>query len=199
MSTKYPRPMTGTEPNAKERATWGAWALLWFVPLYAAARIIEPGPMAALVAAVGIFGVLALRPGCNFRERLAGALATVLALAVGLLAMRLLSAGWALLAMGIAYVVIATVLIGWHKRRTPPEAEAAPVSEPSEPQPAAPEPKPRTAAERRAAMERRMAQGADERRRRQAEQAAEYEREAELRRQQGAERRVAEQRRGSRV
>ena len=196
--------MTDTEPNADVRAKWGAWALLWFVPLYAAARIIEPGPLAVLVAAVGIFGVLALRPSCDRRERLVGVLATVLVLAVGLLAIWLLAAGWALLAMGIAYAAIASVLIVRHGRRKPPKVNAS-ESEPSESLPAAPEPKPapeprpRTPAERRAANERRMAQGADEHRCRQAEQAAAYEREAEQRRQRGAERRLAEQRRGSRV
>lgn len=150
-----------------------------------------------------VLGAAAAYTGRDSRERLTGALATVPVLAVGLLAMGLLSPGWALLVTLSVATALVAALVGWHKRRTPPEADTPPVPEQvsgsGESLTAAPEPKPRTPAERRAANERRLAQGADEYRRRQAEQAAEYEREAEQRRQQGAKRRLAEQRRGSLV
>ncbi|WP_419837365.1 hypothetical protein [Candidatus Poriferisodalis sp.] len=171
-----------TNETAGRRREWGRWALLWFVPLYVAARIIDPGPLAILLAAVSILGALALLPDRNGRERATAVLATAAVLAVGLLALRLLSAGWALAAILALTAAAMTALLGWHKRRMsggrPDRPEASPAA--------------RTPAERRAATEARWAQGAEAARRERAEQAAEYERAAEQRRREAAERREAE-------
>lgn len=193
-ATNYPQPMNDTEPDAKpvaKRHRSDDW--IW-VPVGGIAVGASRGgldPRITLIVFVVAFGAVAVWKGRDSRERLTGALAAVSVLAAGWLAFGLLSPGWAALATIAVAVATAVTLIVWHKRRTPPEADT-PVSEPTGLLPAAPEPKPRTPAERRAATERRWAQGADEHRRRQAEQAAEYEREAELRRQQGAARRLAE-------
>lgn len=128
--TKYPDIMP-TNETAGRRREWGRWALLWFVPLYVAARIIDPGPLAVLLGAVSILGALALLPGRNRRERATAVLATAAVLAVGLLAVRLLSAGWALAAILALTAAAMTALLGWHKWRMPddrpdrPEAPAA--------------------------------------------------------------------------
>lgn len=141
---------------------------------------------ARLMTCVALLAAVAAWTGRDPRERFAGIPAALLVLAAGGLTMRLLTPGWWVLTTIAVTTATAVALVGWRKRRTPTEAESAPV--PAEP----PANWPRTAAERRAAMERRMAHGADEQRRRQAERAVEYEREAELRREQGAARRQAE-------
>lgn len=177
--------MTSAAQNLEHRKTWGRWALIWFIPLGIAARIIRPLPLAALVGAVAILGVLPLLPGRDRRERLVAILATIAMLAAGWTTLLLLPSGRASLAIIVTFVVIATAFGVWAKRRRLPWPSQASAGSKQSAASAA-----TTPTERRAATELRWAQGAEQHRRQQADQMAEYERAAEQRRRQGAARRL---------
>jgi hypothetical protein len=181
MSTSdYSQTVTETGARQSKAAKFGYAGLLGIPIGYTARRFAtEQLSLGHLFGIAAVFGVVALWVGRDLRERFVAALTVLPMLGVGWLCQRLLPGVLAYVAMAPVFAAIAGAFVVWWHRRTPPVAESS-------------ERPPVASAARRSATERRWAQGADEHRRRQAEQAAQDERKAEMRREQGAARRLAE-------
>lgn len=82
-------------------------------------RTVLTATVPGLVFGTAFFGTVAVLVGRDGRERRAGLLSPLPLLAVGLLAIRLLPPGWALLVIVAAMSVVAGSFVAWHKRRTP--------------------------------------------------------------------------------
>ena len=126
----YPDTMPTDEPAFEQPTKRGRWAWLWsFVVILAGRSIIDSGmTLARLIAFAGLFGAVALWAGGDFRERLAGLLAAVAVLTVGVLSLRLLSPGWAVAPILFFSVAAVAALIGWQRHRAPAKHEPTPIA-----------------------------------------------------------------------
>lgn len=112
--------MTANEPDAMPTER-GRWEWLWFFVVILAGRSVIDSSMTLtrLIAFAALFGAIALWAGRDLRERLAGLLAAVAVLAVGLLSLRLLSPGWAVAPVLAVSVAAGAALIRWQRHRAP--------------------------------------------------------------------------------
>lgn len=100
---------------------WGRWEWLLFALLIMAGRsIFDSGlPLVRLAVFAAVVGAIALWAGRDNRERWTGVLAGTVVLAAGLMSIRQLSPGRALLAVATISAAVGGVLVAWHMRRTP--------------------------------------------------------------------------------
>lgn len=134
MSTaNYPDTVTAAEEHSVQVAKRGRAAWLGAAPAIYAGRNMDGNLLPEdLIFTAALFGAVALWSGRDVRERLTGILTAVPVLAIGMPAMRLLSAGWALLAILAAFAAAGAAFAAWQHCRTP-RAAATPKPEPSTP------------------------------------------------------------------
>ncbi|WP_419837366.1 hypothetical protein [Candidatus Poriferisodalis sp.] len=121
--------MAANEPDAMPTKR-GRWEWLWFFVVILAGRSVIDSSMtlARLIAFAALFAAVALWASRDLRERLAGLLAAVAVLAVGVLSLRLLSPGWAVAPVLAVSVAAGATLIRWQGHRAPTKHGPPPIA-----------------------------------------------------------------------
>ncbi len=140
-----PDPDTGPERSVmRDRSEW-LWSVVFVTAAFGFGDLRRDQPVLTatvpgLIFGAVFLGAVAILVGRDGRERWAGVLSPVPVLAVGLLAIWLLSPGWALATVIAAMAAVAGPFVAWHKRRTPAPRTRPPAAQ-SEISPPATQPK----------------------------------------------------------